>query len=134
VMAPTWKHQGARSELVACVWLLDNGYEVFRNVSPCGDDLVAISAEGEIIRLDVKTCRGTYQKITDNQIKNSVLPIHVMDDGTCVIEHNPKGRGGFKRAKCEFCGIDFWGRKWAERFCSDKCRTKYRTGKKPPEA
>ena len=30
------KHRGAWAELVACGWLLKEGYEVYRNVSPHG--------------------------------------------------------------------------------------------------
>lgn len=50
------KHRGALSELRACVWLLEQGYEVFRNVSDCGPiDLMAVKGT-EAIRIDVKTC------------------------------------------------------------------------------
>jgi hypothetical protein len=36
------KHVGARSELIACEWLLAQGYEVFRNVSAHGPiDIIA---------------------------------------------------------------------------------------------
>jgi hypothetical protein len=44
---PLLKHKGARSELVACAWLLCQGYEVFRNVSQHGlMDIIAIK-DGE---------------------------------------------------------------------------------------
>ena len=33
---------GAISELLACTWLLEQGYEVFRNVSPFGDNDVVV--------------------------------------------------------------------------------------------
>jgi Holliday junction resolvase-like predicted endonuclease len=37
------KHKGAHSELVACAWLLRQGYEVFRNISDRGIiDIIAI--------------------------------------------------------------------------------------------
>ncbi len=36
------KHKGAASELIATVWLLKKGYEVFRNVSSHGTvDIIA---------------------------------------------------------------------------------------------
>ena len=48
---------GALSELVACAWLLREGYQVFRNVSPHGPyDVVAIKGD-DVIRIDVKTIR-----------------------------------------------------------------------------
>jgi len=45
------------SELKAVIWLLEQGYDVFRNVSPCGHaDLIAVNHETkEIIMVDVKT-------------------------------------------------------------------------------
>ncbi len=49
--------QGAYSELAAAVYLLKQGYEVFRNLSPCGPvDLVAIR-DDEILQIDVKSTR-----------------------------------------------------------------------------
>jgi hypothetical protein len=48
---------GALSELLACAWLLNKGYQVFRNVSPNGPyDLVAFKGPEEL-RIDVKTIR-----------------------------------------------------------------------------
>ena len=48
--------RGAVSELTATVWLLEQGYEVYRNVSPEGPfDLVAVKP-GETLFIDVKTC------------------------------------------------------------------------------
>ncbi len=49
------KHKGAASEVIALLWLLNEGYEVYRNVSAFGIcDLVAIKGE-EILKIDVKT-------------------------------------------------------------------------------
>jgi Holliday junction resolvase len=49
------KHRGASSELIATLWLLDQGYDVFRNISAHGKvDIVAIR-DGEITLIDVKT-------------------------------------------------------------------------------
>lgn len=48
------KHRGAHAELKAAAWLLEQGFDVFRNVSPHGDtDLVAIK-DGVVRRFDVK--------------------------------------------------------------------------------
>jgi hypothetical protein len=49
------KHRGAHSELTACLWLLEQGYEVFRNISQHGiADVVAFRGD-EILKIDVKT-------------------------------------------------------------------------------
>ena len=51
------KHKGARSELIACAWLLEQGYEVYRNVSQHGKvDLIAIKND-KMVYVDVKTDR-----------------------------------------------------------------------------
>jgi hypothetical protein len=48
------KHRGAHAELRAAAWLLEQGYEVFRNVSGHGKiDLVAVK-DGEVRFFDVK--------------------------------------------------------------------------------
>jgi hypothetical protein len=54
------KHRGAESELKACAWLLEQGYEVFRNVSAFGViDIVAIK-DGVVRCIDVKsTAQGS---------------------------------------------------------------------------
>lgn len=51
------KHKGARAELAASVWLMNSGYEVFRNVSPFGAvDIIARNpVTQELILVDVKT-------------------------------------------------------------------------------
>lgn len=58
------KHRGAISEIAASAWLLEEGYEVFRNVSSAGPiDIVAIRG-AETIRVDVKTAyRDKYGKL-----------------------------------------------------------------------
>lgn len=51
------KHLGAQSELVAAAWLIGQGFDVFRNVSPHGDiDLIAVRGD-ELRKFDVKTAR-----------------------------------------------------------------------------
>ena len=48
--------KGDWSELLACAWLIEQGYEVFRNVSSVGAvDLVALPPVGEAVKIDVKT-------------------------------------------------------------------------------
>jgi Holliday junction resolvase-like predicted endonuclease len=52
---------GAKNELRAAAWLMDQGYEVFRNVSPVGPgDLIAWDIKnGVFIPVDVKTASVT---------------------------------------------------------------------------
>lgn len=63
------KHRGALSELQACSFLIKEGYEVFRNVSPHGlVDLIARNpTTKELILIDVKT--GSYNTLTDGTVK-----------------------------------------------------------------
>jgi Holliday junction resolvase-like predicted endonuclease len=55
--------KGAALELEACAWLIKQGYEVFRNVSPVGKADIIIWKQGEVPTLiDVKMGNG-YSKI-----------------------------------------------------------------------
>jgi Holliday junction resolvase len=62
------KHKGAHSELAACVWLLEQGYEVFRNVSQHGTtDMIALKHDCTL-RVDVKTAQQYTMK--DGTVKH----------------------------------------------------------------
>jgi hypothetical protein len=130
-MSPSNKHLGSQNELRACVWLIDHGYEVFRNVSAHGDtDIVAIK-EGKFYRFDVKT--GQYLKdgrpalmhLTKEQLDLGVLPLFVFPDGKIMIDENPVARlPENTRRICEApaCGREYSPRKWFQKFCSARCR------------
>lgn len=62
------KHKGTNAELKVSSWLLEQGYEVFRNVSPFGAvDIIARHPEtGELFLIDVKTKNATC---TDNFLR-----------------------------------------------------------------
>lgn len=69
------KYKGSASELIATVWLLKKGYEVFRNVSPHGTvDIIAKNPRtAECIFIDVTTIMKHKRKdgsISYNYIKN----------------------------------------------------------------
>lgn len=50
------KHKGSLAELLACAWLLKQGYEVFRNISQHGAGDLVIWRHGETpILVDVRT-------------------------------------------------------------------------------
>ena len=56
------KHKGAHSEHLAITWLLSQGYDVFRNVSPHGHaDLIAWLGD-DVIKIDVKTLSFQHNK------------------------------------------------------------------------
>ena len=56
---------GTHAELIACAWLIEQGFDVFRNVSPAGpvDIIVRDRDTGEVVSVDVKSAkRPTYNK------------------------------------------------------------------------
>jgi hypothetical protein len=121
-----WHHQGAVSELRAAIWLLNQGYEVFRNVSAHGPmDLVAIKGQ-EILRLDVKTLEKHISsfKLTPEQGVIGVLPLNVSKDGTDFrIDTTPRLKEN-KILFCENCGRKFTATKGdvRQRFCTRICK------------
>jgi hypothetical protein len=86
------KHRGAHNELLACAFLLNEGYEVFRNVSPCGwADLIAYK-EGKFLRIDVKGARN-IKGLELRQKRDGVTGLVVKDDGTCEFHFYRPHRG-----------------------------------------
>jgi hypothetical protein len=61
------KHRGAQSELLACAWLFDQSYEVYRNTSAVGiaDLAVYNPSTGDWFLVDVKT--GSWAQGTEEQ-------------------------------------------------------------------
>lgn len=114
------KHRGAYSELIACAWLLKEGYEVFRNVSPHGAaDLVAIG-NGEVLRIDVKT--GGVHPLQPAQAEQGIAAIYVLPNGDCVLERQPAVMFAPGPATCEGCGGPFTRAKATHHCCSQRCR------------
>lgn len=119
------KHLGAQSELIACAWLLGQGFEVFRNVSPHGEtDVLAIDETGKLWRFDIKTRSvENAPRITQEQADKGVLPLYVNLDGSCTIEHNPTPKFiGGREYLCDECTILFPRALERQRFCSSECR------------
>jgi hypothetical protein len=87
---PPAKHRGAHAELIACAWLLEQGYEVFRNVSACGSaDLIACK-DGELLRIDVSSGRrtarmGFYRHLRPEQKRDGVTFLYVDERGRCEL-------------------------------------------------
>ncbi len=78
------KHKGALAELLAISWLLKQGYEVYRNVSPHGLCDIIGEKNDKIIKIDVKT--GYISPLTgemrvpdlsEEQTKNGIRAIAV---------------------------------------------------------
>lgn len=119
------KHQGDRNELLATVWLMDRGFEVYRNVSSRGPvDLVALKGF-EVYKFDVKKCRRFPRMVpprTDEQIALGVKTLAVYDDGHCEIIDavpNPVPPLGYGWCKC--CAQKFEKRGRRITFCSSEC-------------
>jgi hypothetical protein len=112
------KHRGARNELIAVTWLLDQGYEVFRNVSQHGEiDIIAIKGD-EILRLDVKA--GPNRPLANDQIAHGVKLLAV-EGNACGITESRVRAGSLI---CFECGQPFQPRRLHCKFCSTKCRGK----------
>lgn len=87
---PDEKHIGAQTELVACAYLLGEGYEVFRNVSACGTaDLIACKGD-KVLRIDVKS--GKTPKLKPAQEQEGIVILHVSEDGHCEFATERRGR------------------------------------------
>jgi hypothetical protein len=121
------KHKGAHAELVACVWLLGQGYEVYRNVSQHGAiDVIAIK-DGVPLFLDIKSGLGAGKPgISQEQAALGVIALIVDENGQCHIDTLPRVKGnGSKARPCQRCGKVFIPREWA-RYCSKFCRDRAR--------
>jgi Holliday junction resolvase-like predicted endonuclease len=123
------KHKGGRNELIACAWLLNQGYEVFRNVCDCGEIDVIGLKDGKITFFDVKSAQlrkdGTLSptRLSQDQVDRDVKALYITPQETCIIDWAPIGlhasRAGFI---CEGCSSEFNAVKTFQRFCSRACR------------
>lgn len=119
---------GARNELLAAAWLISQGYEVFRNVSPAGPVDIVGMKDGCISLFDVKSATlrsdGAIQllKLSQEQKKLGVKIIGVFEDGSCVIEHAPRFKNESVEVVCAGCSKPFIRQPGQKRtFCTDKC-------------
>lgn len=131
------KHAGARNELAATVWLLENGYEVFRNVSHFGlIDLVAIK-EDEVLRIDVKATAISNKtgkpsissyNLSKAQKDLGIIRLNVYPDMSCEIVSaiSIVGRADAAlRGNCLQCQVNFPLVGQKVKFCSKKCGSDY---------
>lgn len=86
------KHKGAHAELIACSWLLENGYDVFRNVSQHGKiDLIGMK-DGSVTFFDVKTNNRNkqgYRNYINVKPPTGVSFLLVDEIGNCEIWNGP---------------------------------------------
>jgi len=83
--------RGTCSELYACAWLMENGWDVFRNVSAKGwADICAFKVGYTPIAIDVKTVNYNPEtnliskvNLSDRQEQSGIIPLYVTDDGIC---------------------------------------------------
>lgn len=117
------KHKGSRAELLACAWLLDQGYEVFRNVSDSSIvDLVAFK-DAEFFPFDVKSVKTT--KLSSKQIAVGVKPLYVSNRERHIDWHpKPSLRGS--RKICSHCGRSmappYWFDEKGNAYCCQGCK------------
>lgn len=97
------RHLGSWSEIIASAWLLELGYEVFRNVSDKGPiDLIAIK-NNEVTFVDVKSIQvkmkvgkqtfgkarapgATKNRLKAGQREFGIVPLFVSPDGICSFD------------------------------------------------
>jgi hypothetical protein len=121
------KHRGAYSELVAATWLLARGYEVFRNVSSHGPvDLIAMR-DGEMFKIDVKTCERfpkSIPQLTTEQHALGVKLLAVYADGNCeLVTSIPRPVLSLGSIACRECVKKFTPKVRRQVFCSKQCST-----------
>lgn len=126
------KHKGARAELIAITFLLKEGYEVFRNVSPHGlIDLVAIKG-GVTTHFDVKTGQiatdgrtRLMARLSLDQVAAEIKCINVYDDDMVVIDWTPQASFKHESRDCLMCGHTFRPSTTRHLFCLPRCRHAY---------
>lgn len=87
-LSPSTK--GAINELIACTWLLQQGYMVFRNVAADGPVDLIIEKDKQLTRIDVKSIMFRYKgkplfenaKVKQQQA-NGIRVLLVSKEGNC---------------------------------------------------
>jgi hypothetical protein len=139
------KHSGTKNELIATVWLLQQGFDVFRNVSPHGEIDIIAFRDGEVIYFDVKATQYNVRgepspygnRLTARQIELGVKRLNVYWDGHCeVVEDATTFMAAMsQRRHCSQCGEMFAPREERQIFCTKQCSQLHhyikRTGKIP---
>lgn len=90
---PRWKamtpnKKGALAEIIACKWLLMEGYSVYKNISSWGVADVIVMLHNELIAVDIAVASqlNDSKKIcAEQRIKDghNVKYLYVLSDGSC---------------------------------------------------
>ena len=99
---------GAQSELLAAAWLMELGYEVFRNVSPCGPaDLIAWK-RGTLDKhlIDVKTVNNIYKRADGIETPN--VPAAHPDGVHYLVVSGGQVLGFYKREDNRAGSVAYW--------------------------
>lgn len=123
--------KGAIAELTACNWLLNQGYEVFRNLTPTGwIDIIAWKANEDPIFIDVAMCSNKDGRILDPKAWHAKRGVHyninfiyVFADGTCRWRHDVvKTIENPVKKHCEACNGEMYVKGNAiKKYCSLAC-------------
>lgn len=96
------KHKGSLAELIACAWLLKQGYEVFRNVSAHGiADMIAWRIGASPVMIDVqmlsywvsrdgKKCSVASRRLAASSQQAGVRVLYAcLQTGNCAFDAEP---------------------------------------------
>jgi len=75
--------KGLCSELKACADLIEQGYEVFKNVCHWGPIDIVAYKDGQFLPIDVKS--NANSQLTDKQIEIGVIKLSVDANGRCTL-------------------------------------------------
>lgn len=113
--------QGDVGEYLAVIWLLSEGWEVFKNVASKGPgDLVAVKNK-TILMIDVKyTIQVHYPTGEDKRITYMCID----PDGSVQFKPHVELAFPEKVIPCQSCGEVFEPLSMDHRYCSQSCRSK----------
>jgi len=99
---------GAQSELLAGAWLIELGFDVFRNLSPCGPaDLIAWKQGTEDKYLiDVKTVNSVYKRCDGIETPN--VPAAHPDNVHYLVVSGGQVLGFYKRENDRNGSVAYW--------------------------
>lgn len=119
------KHKGCWAEMVACCWLIQNGYDVFKNISQHGlIDIIALR-DGKVFKFDVKSVNEAHTNVpplSQAQAEMGILALAVYADGRVKFCEDAEASKP-KEKNCLTCKKVFSPGRRNQIFCSDFCQT-----------
>lgn len=117
--------KGAIGELKACVWLLSQGYEVYRNISAVGIfDIVAIK-DGLVKKIDVKLYGGCNRRKQEECKTFGGNVLYLMPDGAFKWDYEQDSAYNKLSHICLVCAKAFKAYEKKRKFCSSNCKMIY---------